>query len=1004
MSFCRFAEAQGQNRKHACHYCPKRFTYLKGVANHYHNNFCRARAEIITKGGLSSEDLMHETELDAAIKRQAWNKTENKDHSDVIQGRAKLHEDGTITPSKHKGGWPKGLKRTNKRRRNGWTYIKRRKTNEDSNSPVTGKNSLKSLINRDPSNSDANKDRKNCYTDKVKFQSIVKESGSISTSLSNLSSCEVSRTSSSINVEPQTSVDGKITTYVHCMSELEAKLREPVHAISNKRKESLPRKRWRLGQVSGAADLSPLDSKSVKSVDTKRKGTFPCSHLKLDQPSEKIPTVLMNKPQNVIFKPYYSDTCRSLDHTVGKNKSEKEGPSHFSQHQPCFDTHEVANDEEAPVIERMGSQLAEHLTEKDSPDLEPPTLIPMTPILEVVKSSELKQDHFTLTHVKKSVQSAMTSGKKRKKKEQLASSSASDNLQLKKPETVASKLIKLDMKQFSSSSSPKLNTISLGLLLQIPTKDNDGTISKSKDLLTSPPAASVISHMNSFPTRLVPLPPNFLYPPPPSTPPDDKRKSETDSSDFLDVFSNTAKTSPDKETPRTGGFKTKRRSKVSVKHSEHTMPGTTFATTVAPPAASVVTSALTKSSLRNVIVTNSAEAMKIQVEGNLSKCAGNSDGKLTDKTAASIMSPSSKTVTTTLLAPLVSASSLAVLPPGSVVAVLPSSPILFQATTAFAAASPTTSVSTAVSSTTVSMVTNTTLQSAISAGKVLIALDPRNLRLTTGSFSLANPSAAGIPSDPQSQGLQVKTSTTKPVVTVPNFLYVNSGSVQTTSTSGITMNPASKEKEKKKKRAAENAAKKQTDKEVPPAVRKSGKERKRKSKSQQNEGLPVPANKIKSMKLMTAPGVHTKLSLDISANVEGSPSPQNKVKSMKFIATSGIQTNLSLSIPPDKGTEISAELSSPPPMKMSLLNEKLNKKTPKGVKSSFKKVKASHDTKGSHLETEGDKNSKCKEVHQTLQFEETTLTQKKGNFCTSPHSDTQSEDDLPLSQLAARVR
>ena len=89
--------------------------------------------------GLSAQDQTHEAELEASLQQQAWNKMENRDHTDVIQGRAHLHDDGTITHTKRKGGWPKGLKRSNKRRRHCWTYIKRRKLdgsgNETASSP-----------------------------------------------------------------------------------------------------------------------------------------------------------------------------------------------------------------------------------------------------------------------------------------------------------------------------------------------------------------------------------------------------------------------------------------------------------------------------------------------------------------------------------------------------------------------------------------------------------------------------------------------------------------------------------------------------------------------------------------------------------------------------------------------------------------------------------------------------------------------------------------------------
>ncbi|KAL8584122.1 hypothetical protein ACOMHN_011737 [Nucella lapillus] len=230
--------ASVNDKKHSCHYCPKWFKYLKGVATHY-TNFCHVRAERVKNGGLTPEDLAQELELETSLKQQAWNKAENRDHTDVIQGRAHLHEDGTITHSRSQGGWPRGVKRANKRRRNGWTYIKRHKP-ETAAEPKPGPSGLNTSPNK----------------------------------------------SKSVSSPPSPSgcASGSATSTV--MSELEARLREPVAPESMKRKRPA-----REDSVEGPSGKGKVTNKASAAGEQSLAGPSREKKAKLDDDLSQAPVI-----------------------------------------------------------------------------------------------------------------------------------------------------------------------------------------------------------------------------------------------------------------------------------------------------------------------------------------------------------------------------------------------------------------------------------------------------------------------------------------------------------------------------------------------------------------------------------------------------------------------------------------------------------------------------------------------------------------------------------------
>ncbi|XP_067658758.1 uncharacterized protein [Haliotis asinina] len=111
-------EDMAQKPRHTCRYCSKHFTYLKSLANHY-RAFCSVRKSRQQKGLLGAEDFQDEEDLLKLIKKLEMAKLESKETDvDENDGRRK------------RGGWPRGMKRKNRRKRHCWTYVKKRKPDD----------------------------------------------------------------------------------------------------------------------------------------------------------------------------------------------------------------------------------------------------------------------------------------------------------------------------------------------------------------------------------------------------------------------------------------------------------------------------------------------------------------------------------------------------------------------------------------------------------------------------------------------------------------------------------------------------------------------------------------------------------------------------------------------------------------------------------------------------------------------------------------------------------
>ncbi|ESO91293.1 hypothetical protein LOTGIDRAFT_153726 [Lottia gigantea] len=104
------------SKTQACEFCKKKFTYVKSLANHY-NNFCPVK-----KQKLASEEIEEATVIESEFKSE----TTQDDVDD--EGDA---DDLSEEPTKRRCGWPKGLKRKNRRKNHSWTITKRKKTSSD---------------------------------------------------------------------------------------------------------------------------------------------------------------------------------------------------------------------------------------------------------------------------------------------------------------------------------------------------------------------------------------------------------------------------------------------------------------------------------------------------------------------------------------------------------------------------------------------------------------------------------------------------------------------------------------------------------------------------------------------------------------------------------------------------------------------------------------------------------------------------------------------------------
>ncbi|KAK7482516.1 hypothetical protein BaRGS_00026227 [Batillaria attramentaria] len=893
----RFLEAAG-SKKHPCHYCPKRFTYLKGVANHYRNNFCRMRLERIARGGLSAEDLKHEADLAESILRQAWNKTENRDHTDVIQGRAHLHDDGTITTTRRRGGWPKGVKRGNKRRRHGWTYIKRRKTdgNGSGESKDGGDGSVSGSVDDDQSGHN---------------------------------------TPSTVASTPASS-PGSATHAV--MSELEARLREPV--------------------VKGGAK-------------------------KMQQGSRQKPLEFSEPfPGSQIAR--HSDPARKRQAESSKqdtHKMKKSSQSSGSQkHKGKVDQSDL------PVIDKMPSDGSPK-NERFSPDPEPPTLSPVTPFAPSLGSAQSTEnpDDCSSRRSRRKRKARNLKGYEGELLEDLSGSTdakstahsdgKSPKLDSKMVEQTGraqagkggtlSRLAK-DMGKAGTMQHFKLYQLKIPNVMQ---RSAITTVSGSHADEGDKPSTGDFSVTKDPPK---PLPPNFLFPPPD---PDqmESKDSETTPSELVSFLQAKTVGIPGPKTDK------KNKAKGEKNATEPLTVDTTLPTTIN----NIFKSRKSPQSAANANTLKKIGAYRLEKPSAASATA----------TTASV----SHGKPTPAFTPLIPVSSMSMLPPGAMVAVLPTSPILLQTVPSTLSKTPLSSTPPAK----VSLATSSALQTAVAEGKVLIALDARNLQMClssasipitnqqpvtssmkTGTVSVSSKAKAASQHkvNTKSPAPEVKTSAAadktttglssslpRPKIDVPNFLF---DSKQEKDTDAISKPESAvipdKEKQTQDSSSVEDCSTVPLTEEKAAAEVKSLKRLKKKPKRGPPPHSPSPGNRIKSMVMMTAPGVHTMLSLDV-------PTSPNKL-------------SLSPPLPKDKKT--------PPARKL-----------PKE-----KRLLPSSDTLGTAGESAAISPAALEEKTDSFGSADESAAisvaapEEKKDLPSSSRSDSPSDDDVPLSEVAAKVK
>ncbi|KAL3862204.1 hypothetical protein ACJMK2_008191 [Sinanodonta woodiana] len=103
--------------KHTCFYCIKNFTYPKSLINHF-QEFCPVKKMKIDKELLTENEKEKEQEMIHALKL-------------VEEEKMKKLEGTENHTLKKRLGWPKGVKRKNRRKGHAWTAIKRRKSSND---------------------------------------------------------------------------------------------------------------------------------------------------------------------------------------------------------------------------------------------------------------------------------------------------------------------------------------------------------------------------------------------------------------------------------------------------------------------------------------------------------------------------------------------------------------------------------------------------------------------------------------------------------------------------------------------------------------------------------------------------------------------------------------------------------------------------------------------------------------------------------------------------------
>ena len=781
----RLLEGHG-GKKHSCHYCPKHFKYLKGVYNHYNNNFCRVRAQRMSSEGLSAQDQSHEAELEASLQQQAWNKMENRDHTDVIQGRAHLHDDGTITHTKRKGGWPKGLKRSNKRRRHCWTYIKRRK--------LDGSGS---------------------------------ETASSPGKKHNSSTCMNSAVSSSSSATSA------------AMSELEAQLREPV----------------------------------VRSVRVKKK---------LNKGPVEVPGHTA-KPQAT----KHADPCVAPEQSQNKGRKLSQALEDLSQ---------------APVIDRMDPvpPAKPRDSKQMSPDLEPPVLSPISSLASPTSLSNTsahgkrkrKGNSGTLQSKKKKAGGAdtMPLAVKADSPAVLVPQMNPANGQVvlmpqgNQAEGMTAPIFVLE--QVTDASGAKVSQYKL-VQLKIPTVTprlphqvsllQQVTGAKAGDQNSSSPLASPAS-LSIHNMEQKPLPPNFLFPPPAESAEQEEGKSAVNTAAGNSLDGNGQVTRSRKGKPRKRG---------------------TAGSTPAPPTINTLFKNRKSPTRANANTLKNMDAYRYE-KSTVSTASSNATlpASAISSTAATVPTTSSTSKVPASTAPLVSANGMAVLPPGAVLAVLPSTPIMLQA-------SP--SPKSSATSSTPQVSTSATLQMAAAEGKLLL-LDPRSLPGLLTSGTLPGPLASGSvpvtslpiqgvskanskspmktasavpatqtksasqsgPSETFATSLEQESEKDFPLpppparstVDVPNFLFDKMEmACDETQTSGGRKSEEADDEEEWGNKQVSGKVMGETGGVKPKTIR---------SKKKPKRGPPpsskmCSSSKIKSMMMMTSPGVHTMVSLNISS-------------------------------------------------------------------------------------------------------------------------------------------
>ena len=111
--------------KQMCFYCGKEFAYPKTLMNHF-RAFCIVKKEKVKDGKLSQEEKDKEEKVLKILKQQDF------DRNEIVMHDLEGEENGP------KKGWPKGMKRKSRRKTHSWTYIKKKKLDEEEDESTSG--------------------------------------------------------------------------------------------------------------------------------------------------------------------------------------------------------------------------------------------------------------------------------------------------------------------------------------------------------------------------------------------------------------------------------------------------------------------------------------------------------------------------------------------------------------------------------------------------------------------------------------------------------------------------------------------------------------------------------------------------------------------------------------------------------------------------------------------------------------------------------------------------